>query len=210
MARTLRGDDARARSLVQIARKEGVFATGGRGKGSPDMNTSDAANALMLSLYDGPPTKCVAIIAESFGLEPFEVVVAPNGPREGGVIRLCGEELRSNPFPLPAAFNELPANGLAAIEAVFAAKDRPYHLDSISYSLSGWGPEISLIVHDLTKEIESDLESETDFFQFTVSYRPADFSPIYTAGGKHTSHSLSGDEIDHLYCLIRGIDPEAD
>lgn len=212
MTQTLRGDAARARSLVQIARKAGVFATGGRGKGSPDMNSTDAANALILALYDGPPTKCVAAIEELASLEPYSVSVAPNGPREPGVMHIYGSNLSEVRFPLPASLEDWPTNARSAIEAVLSADDRPYHLDTISYSLSDWGPEVSLTIHDLTKEIDSDLESETDFFQMTVSYRPPGISPssFGLGNGKYTSHGLAGHQIDRLYCLIRGIDPEAD
>ncbi|WP_424990645.1 hypothetical protein [Fluviibacterium sp. S390] len=210
MTQTLRGDDARARSLVQVGRKGGAFATGGRGKGSPEMKSSDATNALILSLYDGPPTKCVAVIEEVASLTPFSVEVAPNGPREGGILILYGSDIDEQAFPRPACFEVWPENAWTAIAAVLCAEDRPYHLDCISYSLSDWGPEISLTIHDLTKDVETDLESETDFFQFTVSYRPPGFTPGAQTGGKHTTHSLSGDQIARLYCLIRGIDPEAD
>lgn len=209
MIQTLRGDAARVRSLVQIARKGGMFATGGRGRGSPDMTSIDATNALILSLYDGPPTKCLSVIEEAKNLEPFAYEYAENGPREGHV-RLIGRDLHYIWFPVPKALKGWPPDAWAGIEAVLSAPHRPYHLDALSYTVSDFGPEITLTVHDLTRDIDSELESETDHFQAKVFYRPVGFAPTRPTGGKLTTHTLTGDQFDRLYCLIHGIDPESD
>lgn len=50
---------ARARVLVQFARKAGHFTTGGRGPSAPDMRGRDAAVALLLALQLSPPSEAV-------------------------------------------------------------------------------------------------------------------------------------------------------
>lgn len=200
---TLRGDQARARSLIQVARKNHLFVTGGRGRGAPDMTYHDAANALILALYDGPPTLCVAAFEEYANLEAYHIEVAPNGPREEDVIRLFNNRVHEEKFPLPTVFKELPLTPLEALRDIFSAPTPPYFLDRVSLNLSSSGAEFYLVVHDCDREIVSDLESETDVFQLTVRYGFPNL-PGFQTRGKSTSHTLMGDQLAELHQLISG------
>ncbi len=55
---SFQGDSGRANSLVKIARENGWFTTGGRGRNAPNMTPQDFANGLLLCLFTGSPTRC--------------------------------------------------------------------------------------------------------------------------------------------------------
>jgi len=200
---TLRGDAARTRSLIQVGRKNGLFSVGGRGSGSPDMTSNDAAVATLISLYDGPPTLCAEAMEEFISLPVWSVDIAPNGPREDERILLYHDDVHKKRLPLPSVFPELPLNPLEALRDIFSADEPSYHLDCVFLELGGWGPRISLVVHDVYKPIESDLESETDLFQFSITYGLPIKSPN-RGRAKHTTHQLDGEQLQELFCLITG------
>ena len=56
------GDEARARSVVQNARKHGIFLTGGRGKYAPFMEGTDFAGAIACVLHLGKVTEAGPVI----------------------------------------------------------------------------------------------------------------------------------------------------
>lgn len=49
------GNAPRAYSLVKLARGAGLFTTGGRGRGAPEMTPNDFANIVLLALSDATP-----------------------------------------------------------------------------------------------------------------------------------------------------------
>jgi hypothetical protein len=201
------GDGPRARSLMLVSRKEGIFPTGGRGKGAPDMTAKDAANATLLALFDGPTVQSAVALKEMGSLPLAALEVCPHGPREPERIAL-NENFGSFNGPLPSHFNALPENLLDALTCVFAHSDLPYHMCQISVSKSAL-TLVEVTIFDPDLDIESDLCSETDFYCITLK-----FSDLSVAGGNglhqvNSNRWLTGHGLGDLYCLINGV-TEAD
>jgi hypothetical protein len=73
------GNESRANSLVKIARQEGLFTTGGRGKSAPDMRPSDFATALILGAVLTPPTKVGGVVRDILTSNLLQVVTVRKG-----------------------------------------------------------------------------------------------------------------------------------
>lgn len=208
--RMLHGDAPRARSLIQLGRKAGLFATGGRGPGAPDMGPRDAGFATLLALYDGPPTACGPAVTALAALPLSLAEVFPNGPRGGDRLRLTGDSALRQQIPVPGCFASCPATVIDALSGIFNSESRPYHLDSITIRSGPAGQAVFIRLFDLDIEIQNIGESERDFFQFDMEFRAVSLSGDPPNPGRTSEFSFSGEELSDLYCLICGLDPEED
>lgn len=99
---SLNGDTARVNSLVKLVRAEGMFTSGGRGRGAPDMVGNDFAVALVSALSIAAPTKAAADIESILNLKLFSI---RTDPADGGSFRettVWGD--RASNFGLEDAF----------------------------------------------------------------------------------------------------------
>ena len=153
-------DAPRARSMMLVSRKRGIFTTGGRGGGAPDMTPRDAANATLLALFDGPTVKSADCLIELGNLPLATVQICPNGPREPERITF-NDKFAERDAPLPGHFKDLPQNALKALTWIFSHHSLPYHLCQVSI-LKSTITILEIAIMDLDVDMETDLESERD------------------------------------------------
>jgi len=211
----LYGNDARVNSLILVGRKHGLFTTGGRGVGAPEMTAQDAATAVLLALYAGPPTKCHEAVRHLSALPWMQVRVAPDGPREPAMTLLAETAdvppgLTTEPVdvaevPLPHQFDAIPETPTVALTKIFESDKPPYWLDGILVSNGPSGTTVEVTIYDLDKKSNAELCSERDFFEFTATY--GNFGPSGHGGelGRRDDHSFTGEELRSLYDLIHGV-----
>lgn len=171
------------------------------------MTAKDAANATLLSLFDGPTVKSASVLNELGSLPLVSIQVCPNGPREPERIAL-NRDLESFSGPLPGHFSQLPQTALEALTSVFSHCDLPYHMCHVSIAKSALTiVEITIVDPDI--DIETDLCSETDFFEITLKFSNLTVSEANPASAVSSNRWISGHGLSDLYCLIHGI-TEAD
>ena len=81
---SVRGDEGQVRSIVKLCRAEGLFSASGRGRGSPDMTSSDFATAIACALATGMTTHVPAQVRDTLALPLLTFAV---DPADGGSFR---------------------------------------------------------------------------------------------------------------------------
>ncbi|WP_050931033.1 hypothetical protein [Aestuariivita boseongensis] len=117
------GDKARSNSLVMVARKAGLFTTGGRGPNAPEMTPIDFSRALLLGAILYPPTRAAeavkALEAARFSTAIVEMADGnfPAVLRAGGPI----DESEVEEIELPTFLDELPVDLEGLLTLLFSA-----------------------------------------------------------------------------------------
>ncbi|NSX56107.1 hypothetical protein [Parasulfitobacter algicola] len=201
-------DDApRARSMMLVSRKSGIFTTGGRGGGAPEMTEKDAAYATLLALFDGSTVQSADALIELASLPLASVRICPNGPREPENI-IMSSGFDNSDTPLPSHFKQLPKTALEALIRLFSHDDPPYHFCQVSI-VKSVRTSVKISIMDPDVEIDTDLCSETDFFECTFEFSNAAISDKAGLQMVNSNRWITGYGLSDLYCLIHGI-TEAD
>lgn len=119
------GDTARTNSLVMVARKAGLFTTGGRGPNAPEMWPTDFGRALLLGTTLATPTRAAETVKTLEAAQPFIVKI---DPMDGGGFRdvdpdesrLTGADVYENPY-LPSFLSDMPDDLAGFLEELFAS-----------------------------------------------------------------------------------------
>ena len=119
------GDTARTNSLVMVARKAGLFTTGGRGPNAPEMSPIDFGRALLLGTTLATPTRAAETVKTLEAARPFMVKI---DPMDGGGFRevdpeesrLTGVDGYDNPY-LPSSLSDIPADLAGFLRELFVS-----------------------------------------------------------------------------------------
>ncbi len=96
---TLPGEDARARSVITICRRAGLFTKGGRGRHAPMMMLTDFPTAILAVLHPGLVTQVDEAVQEYWGL-PFSLLTIED-PDRNGPFDALPQDIGLNPDLLP-------------------------------------------------------------------------------------------------------------
>ena len=96
---TLPGEDARARSVITLCRKAGLFTKGGRGRNAPMMMVTDFPTAMLAVLHPGLVTQVDEAVKGYWGL-PFSMLTIDD-PGRVGPVQIFPEDVQLNPEVLP-------------------------------------------------------------------------------------------------------------
>ena len=117
------GDTARTNSLVMVARKAGLFTTGGRGPNAPEMWPTDFGRALLLGTTLATPTRAAETVKTLEAAQPFIVKI---DPMDGGGFRdrtpddVTGTDYLGFPF-LPSFLSDMPDDLAGFLEELFTS-----------------------------------------------------------------------------------------